>query len=148
MPAEPESPEFRYKTPIDQCDVIDRRALRVNRIQSSSSFSPRDRRFSRFLALSGIKLSDVDEVQRAFVRVERAITDLVLFIAIARQVAPMRPLGMFNALEHPYASAASVKNMDKIWDQLDGQRNSWAKGIEQDILCCRTSYLELSWPLR
>jgi hypothetical protein len=86
------------------------------------------------LALSGIKLSDVDEVQRAFVRVERAITDLLLFIAIARQVVPMRPLGMFKGLEHPYASAESIQNMDKIWDQLEEERNSWAKGIQQDIL--------------
>jgi hypothetical protein len=86
------------------------------------------------LAFSGIKLSDVDEVQRAFVRVERAITDFILFIAIARQVAPMRPLGMFKGLEQSYASAESVKNMDTVWDQLDEQRNSWAKGIEQDFL--------------
>ena len=85
------------------------------------------------LAFSGIKLSDVDEVHRAFVRVERAITDLLLFIAIARQVVPMRPLGMFKGLEHPYASAESIKNMDKIWDQLEGERNQWAKGIEQEI---------------
>jgi hypothetical protein len=86
------------------------------------------------LALSGIKLADVDEVQRGFVRVERAITDSILFIAIARQVAPMRPLGMFKGLEQPYASAASVKNMDTVWDQLDEKRNSWAKGIEQEFV--------------
>ncbi len=86
------------------------------------------------LAFSGIKLSDVDQVQRAFVRVERAITDFILFIAIARQVAPMRPLGMFKGLEQSYASAESVKNMDTVWDQLDEQRNSWAKGIEQEFL--------------
>jgi hypothetical protein len=85
------------------------------------------------LAFSGIRLSDVDEVQRAFIRVERAITDLVLFIAIGRHVLPMRPLGMFKGLEHPYASSDSVKNMDKIWEQLEEERNQWAKGIEQDI---------------
>jgi hypothetical protein len=86
------------------------------------------------LAFSGIKLSDVDEVQRAFVRVERVITDLLLFIAIGRHVLPMRPLGMFQGLEQPYASSDSVKNMDKIWDQLEEERNQWAKGIEQEIL--------------
>jgi hypothetical protein len=50
------------------------------------------------LAFSGIKLSDVDEVQRAFVRVERVITDLLLFIAIGRQVLPMRPLDLTDLL--------------------------------------------------
>ncbi len=86
------------------------------------------------LAFSGIKLSDVDEVQRAFVRVERAITDLLLFIAIGRQVVPMRPLGMFKGLEHPYASVESIKNMDKIWDQLEEERNQWAEGIAKEIV--------------
>ena len=86
------------------------------------------------LAFSGIKLSDVDEVQRAFVRVERAITDILLFIAIGRQVVPMPPLGLFKGLEHPYASAEAIKNMDTVWDQLVEQRNQWAKGVEQDIL--------------
>lgn len=85
------------------------------------------------LAFSGIKLSDVDKVQRAFVRVERSITDLLLFIAIGRQVVPTRPLGMFKELEHPYASVESIKNMDKIWDQLAEERNQWARGIEEDI---------------
>jgi hypothetical protein len=77
------------------------------------------------LAFSGIRLSD--EVQRAFVRVERAITDVLLFIAIGRQVVPMRPLGMFKGLEHPYASVESIKNMDKTWDQLEEERNQWAR---------------------
>lgn len=86
------------------------------------------------LAFSGIRLSDVDEVQRAFVRVERAITDVLLFIAIGRQVVPMRPLGMFKGLEHPYASVESIKNMDKTWDQLEEERNQWAREIENDIL--------------
>jgi hypothetical protein len=86
------------------------------------------------LAFSGIKLADVDEVQRAFVRVERAITDLLLFIAIAREVVPMPPLGMFKGLEHPYASAEAIKNMDTIWDQLSEERNHWGKEIEQQIL--------------
>lgn len=86
------------------------------------------------LAFSGIELSDVDEVQRAFVRVERAITDLLLFIAIGRHVVPMRPLGMFKGLEHPYATLESIKNMYKTWDQLEEERNQWANGIEKDII--------------
>ncbi len=86
------------------------------------------------LAFSGIKLSDVDEVQRAFVRVERAITDILLFIAVGRQVVPMPPLGLFKGLEHPYASVDAIKNMDTVWDQLVEERNQWANGIEQDIV--------------
>jgi hypothetical protein len=54
-------------------------------------------------------------------------------IAIARQVVPMPPLGMFKGLEHPYASAEAIKKMDTLWDQLAEERNHWAKGIEQHI---------------
>jgi hypothetical protein len=83
------------------------------------------------LAFSGIKLSDVDEVQRSFVRVERVITDLVLFIAVHREVVPMPPLGQLKGLEHPYASADAITKMDKLWDQLTAERNQWAKGIAE-----------------
>ena len=42
------------------------------------------------LKYSGIKLDDVVAVQRAIIRVERAITDEILFVADARDVVPMR----------------------------------------------------------
>ena len=60
--------------------------------------------------------------------------DVLLFIAIRRQVVPMRPLGMFKGLEHAYASVESIRQMDKIWDQLEEGRNEWANGIEKDIV--------------
>ena len=50
---------------------------------------------------SGIALADVDEVHRALVRVERAITDLLLFIGVYRDVVPMPPLGLLKGLEQP-----------------------------------------------
>ena len=34
MPNEPESPEYRYKTPVDQCDVLDRKKLEEYRGQT------------------------------------------------------------------------------------------------------------------
>jgi hypothetical protein len=83
------------------------------------------------LAYSGIALSDVDEVHRALVRVERAITDLLLFIGVSRDVVPMPPLGLLKGLEQPYASADSITKMDLHWDQLAAERNQWAKGIAE-----------------
>jgi hypothetical protein len=85
------------------------------------------------LAYSGIALADVDEVQRALVRVERAITDLLLFIAVHRDVVPMPPLGLLKGLEHPYASAESIEKMDKHWDQLVAERNQWTTGIAEAL---------------
>lgn len=86
------------------------------------------------LTFSGIKLTDVDEVQRSFFRVERAITDILLFVAIAREVVPMPPLGMFKGLEHSYASNEAIRKMDVIWDQLAEERNQWVKGLADALL--------------
>jgi len=50
------------------------------------------------LILSGIPFADIEKAQRAIVRVERAITDDILFIGVAREVVAMEPLGFLNAL--------------------------------------------------
>jgi hypothetical protein len=46
----------------------------------------------------------------------------------------MPPLGMFKGLEYPYASVESIKNMDKIWEELEKERNDWAIGIEHSVV--------------
>jgi hypothetical protein len=82
---------------------------------------------------SGIKLADVEEVHRAIVRVERAITDQLLFIGVARDVVPMPPLGLFKGLDSPYVSADSIPRMYEHWDQLADERNKWPKGIRDEL---------------
>lgn len=54
------------------------------------------------LRFKGVKLSQIDDLQRAIVRVERALTDHVLSIRIARDVVPSPPLGVFRGLDLPY----------------------------------------------
>lgn len=85
------------------------------------------------LQYSGISLADVDIVQRALVRVERAITDLLLFIGIARDVVPMPPLGLLKGLDEPYATGNMILKMEAEWDQLVAERNQWSKGIADDL---------------
>lgn len=85
------------------------------------------------LQYSGITLADVDKVQRALVRVERAITDLVLFIGISRDVVPMPPLGLLKGLDAPYTTGELIQAMDEQWDQLVAERNQWSKGIVEDL---------------
>ena len=48
------------------------------------------------LKYSGIKLDDVAAAQRAIIRVERAITDEILFVAEARDVVPIPPWVCFT----------------------------------------------------
>jgi hypothetical protein len=85
------------------------------------------------LEYSGVAIADVDTAQRAIIRVERAITDLLLFIGIARNVVPMPPLGLLKGLEHPYASKEAISKMEKHWEELTTERNKWANGIADDL---------------
>jgi hypothetical protein len=85
------------------------------------------------LQYSGISLADVDNVQRALVRVERAITDLVLFVGISRDVVPMPPLGLLKGLDAPYTTGDLISTMEARWDELVAERNQWSKGIADDL---------------
>jgi hypothetical protein len=82
---------------------------------------------------AGVLLSDIENAQKAIVRVERAITDDILFIGVAREVVAMLPLGIFNALDAPYATAESIAKMNAHWDELEAERNTWSKGYESDL---------------
>jgi hypothetical protein len=83
---------------------------------------------------SGISFADVDNVQRALVRVERAITDLLLFIGISREVVPMPPLGLLKGLDAPYTTGDLIQKMQERWDELVAERNQWSRGIADDCL--------------
>lgn len=82
---------------------------------------------------SGIKLADIAEIHRTLVRVERAITDQILFIAVARDVVPMAPLGLLKGLDNPYVPANSIEKMYERWETLSNERNKWTIGIEDDL---------------
>jgi hypothetical protein len=85
------------------------------------------------LQYSGIKLEDVAAAQRAIIRVERALTDEILFVAEAREVVPMPPLGLFQKLQFPYCTMDSIAEMDKLWDALTNERNQWRYGISEEL---------------
>jgi hypothetical protein len=82
---------------------------------------------------SGIKLVDIAEIHRALVRVERAITDQILFIAVARDVVPLPPLGLLKGLDNPYVLSNSIEKMYQRWDELSDERNKWSRGIAEDL---------------
>lgn len=85
------------------------------------------------LAEAGVLLSDIEKAQKAIVRVERAITDDILFTGVARDVVPMQPLGFLNGLDSPYVTTESIAKMDAHWDELEVERNTWSKGYEADL---------------
>lgn len=85
------------------------------------------------LQYSGIVLKDIEDIQRAITRVERALTDEVLFVAVARDVVPMPPLGLFKGLDNPYTTAQAIETMYQRWKELSADREKWRGGIENDL---------------
>lgn len=85
------------------------------------------------LAEAGVLLSDIEEAHKAIVRVERAITDDILFIGVAREVVAMQPLGFLNGTDAPYVNTETIAKMDAHWDELKAERNTWGKDYENDL---------------
>jgi hypothetical protein len=85
------------------------------------------------LVYSGIQLTDVAETQRAIIRVERAITDHLLYIATARDVVPFPPLGLVQGLDKLFAPVDAITTMHSEWDALADLRNKWAEGLDEDL---------------
>jgi len=85
------------------------------------------------LTHSGFPFSDIEKAQRAIVRVERAITDDILFIGVAREAVASEPLGFLNRLYAPYVTTEMIAKMDAHWDELKAERNTWSKGYENDL---------------
>ena len=85
------------------------------------------------LVYSGIQLTDVAETQRAIIRVERAITDHLLYLATARDVVPFPPLGLVQGLDKLFAPVDAITTMHSEWDALADQRNKWAEGLDEDL---------------
>lgn len=82
---------------------------------------------------TGVKFSQIDELQRAIIRVERVLTDYILSIRIARSVAPIKQLGIFSGLDLPYAPPGAQDLMHKRWDELGDERNTWSLGVLEDL---------------
>jgi hypothetical protein len=81
------------------------------------------------LQFKALTFSQIDNVQRALVRVERALMDHILSIRIARNVVPLPPLGIFSGLDLPYAPSEQQVKMHQCWDELQDDRNGWSKDV-------------------
>lgn len=83
--------------------------------------------------VKSIHFGQVDEAQKAIIRSERAITDCLVYMSVAREVIGIPPLGMFSGLDHPYSTPEGQQRMYKRWDELKEQREGWKNDI-LDIL--------------
>jgi len=94
---------------------------------------------------TGVRFSEIDELQRAIVRVERALTDHVLSIRVTRDVVPMPPLGIFQGLDLPYSPSEAKESMHRCWKDLEAERNTWKDRVVQD-LTANSSYGRVADP--
>ena len=85
------------------------------------------------LACSDILLADISEAQRSIIRVEQAITDLLLCIGEKRDVVPRPPIGFLRGLDRPYSAAGAIAGLEEKWRQLAAEKNSWRSGIAEDL---------------
>jgi hypothetical protein len=82
----------------------------------------------------GVRLAELDEAQRAIIRVERVVTDLILARRVAREVVPMPPLGLFAKLDLAYATKDAENQMYNRWDELSDERNKWKQGLLDELV--------------
>jgi hypothetical protein len=82
----------------------------------------------------GVRFVELDEAQRAIIRVERAVTDLILARRIDRDVVPMPPLGLFAKLDLVYATKDAGNQMYVKWDELSDERNKWKQGLLEELV--------------
>lgn len=139
------SPEARERTDRIRDDVFNRLEGWINTSPAEKLITLSHKFFAHAaeptsrgsLEYSGIKLVDIAEIHRALVRVERALTDQILFIGVGRDVGrdvvPMAPLGLFKGLDNPYVLSDSIERMHQLWEQLSDDRNKWALGIADDL---------------
>lgn len=82
---------------------------------------------------NGVSFSQIDELQRAIVRVVHALIDEILSIRIARPVVPIAPLGIFRGLDLPYSPSGAEAKMHQRWDDLSKERNGWNTGVLEEV---------------
>lgn len=82
---------------------------------------------------TGVLLKDIEAIQRAIVSVERAITDDILFMGIARDVVAMEPLGFLKGLDRVYVPTETISEMDAHWERLRKDRDSWRNAYEAEL---------------
>jgi hypothetical protein len=80
-----------------------------------------------------LALLEVELAQRGFVRSSRAIFDVLLNSEIHAEVAPMIPLGSFGTVWKGSNLIPSTSRMQKDWDELANNRNSWGQGVDDQL---------------
>jgi hypothetical protein len=79
--------------------------------------------------VKSMRFGQLDEAQRAIIRSERAITDCLVYMSVARDVIGIPPLGIFSGLDYPYSTPEGQEQMHKRWTELKEEREGWKDDI-------------------
>jgi hypothetical protein len=77
------------------------------------------------LRLPIVTLDDVERVHHAFIRVQRAVINDVLFFGVWSEVVPYPPLTQFVGLDKEFVSSGIMRQMDSKWYELKDIREAW-----------------------
>jgi hypothetical protein len=135
------APATRQRHDLIQTSIFDKLELWLDSVEATKLVTLSHKFFAHAadmdslgsLEYSGIALADISAIQRAIIRVERAITDELLFVAESRDVVPMPPLGLFKGLDLPVVREEAINNMYERWKQMSDERNKWSQGIDDDL---------------
>jgi hypothetical protein len=85
------------------------------------------------LAPAGLDFSEIEEAQRAIIKVTQAIFDIILSSGTYSPVVPMVPLGYFGNVWDGNSMVVSTTRMQARWDSLEEVRNKWPLDVEEEL---------------
>jgi hypothetical protein len=80
-----------------------------------------------------ISLKEIERALQGFVRASRGLFDIVLNSEVHGDVVPFLPLGAFGTVWKDSELIPSTDRMQRQWDQLAENRNTWWHGIEGEL---------------
>jgi hypothetical protein len=82
----------------------------------------------------GLTFTHIEKIQRALIRVERGIFDIILNSGVVRDVVPMMSLDYFGTVCEGDKFVPPTSRMQNQWDELKKNRDGWTAGIENTLV--------------
>jgi hypothetical protein len=109
-------------------------ALKLKQISDDRFAHATDGSHSQARQLIGdIAPLEIEQAQRGFVRATRGLFDVVLNSEVHGEVVPHMALGSFGTVWSESNLVPSTDRMQKRWDELADNRNSWWRNIEEEL---------------
>jgi hypothetical protein len=82
---------------------------------------------------ASLSFAEIEKVQKAIVRVSRAIFDVILSSGVYSPVVPMVPLDFLGKVYDANSMVESTSRMQQHWDEMAETRNAWPSNLRSDL---------------